>query len=64
MAIQEALINGIILNNVIGDVIHNHQIGLWGKDDRVISQFKAAMFKSRQYRNSDMLIRQATAGHA
>lgn len=63
MVIQEVLINGIILNNVIGDVIYNYQIGLWGKDDWVISQFKVVMFKSRQYCNFDMFICQVMVGY-
>ena len=43
MLVDKRRVIGLVLNNVIGDVIENRQVGLWRKHHAVIGQIKAAM---------------------
>ena len=42
---EEILIYRIVLNDVIGDIVEDHQIALRRKDDAVIRQLKATMLE-------------------
>ncbi len=43
MLAEEVLIYRIVLNDIVGDVVQDHQVRLRRKDDAVIRQLEATM---------------------
>ncbi|MNG65590.1 hypothetical protein D3C79_238580 [compost metagenome] len=62
--IEEVLIYGVVLNDVVGDVVHDRQIGLRREHHAVIRQFEAAVLIRRQHRHVDLLVAQTAIGNA
>ncbi len=49
VAVNERLIIGFVLDDVVGDVVGDRQIGLRGKNHIIVGQLKAAMPEGRQH---------------
>ena len=60
---EEVLIYRIVLNDIVGDVVQDHQVRLWRKDDAVIrgSGHDAG---GVQHRHGDVLVRETTVSDA
>ena len=61
---KEILVNRIVLNDVVRDVVEDHQIGLRREDHTVIRQLKAAVLESGENCDVDVRIGQTTVGDA
>lgn len=57
MFAEEVLIYRIVLNDIVGDVVQDHQVRLRRKDDAVIRQLEATMLVGRKHRHGDVLVR-------
>jgi hypothetical protein len=60
--LQEGFIDLVVLNNVVGDEVEDHQIALRCEHYRVICQLKAAMTIGGKHRHFDVLTAQTTCG--
>ena len=61
---KEILVNRIVLNDVVRDVVEDHQIGLRREDHTVIRQLKAAVLEGGENRDVNIRIGQTTVGDA
>ena len=61
---KEILVDRIVLNDVVSDVVEDHQIGLRREDHAVIRQLKAAVLESGEHRDINIGIGQTTVGDA
>ena len=50
------------LNDVIGDVVEDRQIGLGGEDHVVVSKLEATVLEGRQHMDTDIRIAETTVG--
>ena len=64
MLAEEVLIYRIVLNDIVGDVVQDHQVRLRRKDDAVIRQLEATMLVGRKHRHGDVLVRETTVSDA
>ena len=62
--IDKIPVDGVILNDVVGNKISDCQVTLRGKYDAIISQFERAMIISRHHVNSYVWVAQTVVGQA
>ncbi|MNL47043.1 hypothetical protein D3C87_1698090 [compost metagenome] len=62
MFANEVLVDRASFNDVIGDVVKDHQIGLRLEHHGNVGQFEAAVFEGRQHDNFHMGLAQAPVG--
>ncbi|CNV16240.1 Uncharacterised protein [Salmonella enterica subsp. enterica serovar Bovismorbificans] len=64
MLCEEILIYRVVLNNVIRDIVKDHQIALRGKDNTVVRQFKAAVLEGGEDSNLHVRVGQTAVSDA
>ena len=54
---DEGLVDPAGLNDVVGDVVEDHQVGLRLEDGGDVGEIEAAMLEHREHRDLDVILR-------
>ncbi len=61
--VDEVPVHLVVLNDVVGDIVEDRQIGLGREDDAVIRQFEAAVLESGEHVHLHIRVGEAAIGH-
>jgi len=64
MPVDERLVVGLVLDDVAGDVVKDHQIRMGGEDDRVVRQLEATVLEGGEHVDLTPRLGQAGVGQA